>query len=162
MAKVSRQRTRFGVRSCDRKTFPRHEGRRRGAGRVASNGGPSYSGLPSKGTPQAEAARERGIYFTLRKLRKFFLGGPFATKARPRRAQPAAVVDQLKGRRPRPLGRLSTRRSPPHALRRAGLFGSNGLNAGPFIVGEFTLHDSNLHLGSLNHDPAACLDSERT
>jgi hypothetical protein len=54
---------------------------------------------------------------------------------------------------------LSTRRSPPHALRRSGLFGSNDLN--PFIVGEFIPHDSNLQLGSLNHDPAACLDSER-
>jgi hypothetical protein len=51
---------------------------------------------------------------------------------------------------------LSIRRSPPHALRRSGLFGSNGLN--PFIVGEFTPHDSNLQLGSLNHDPAACLN----
>src|ERR1700731_2399209 len=56
---------------------------------------------------------------------------------------------------------LSTRRSPPHALRRAGLFGTNGLNGGPFIVGEFTPHDSNLQLGRLNHDPAACLNSER-
>jgi hypothetical protein len=34
---------------------------------------------------------------------------------------------------------LSTRRSPLHALRRSGLFGSSGLN--PFIVGEFTPHD---------------------
>jgi hypothetical protein len=42
---------------------------------------------------------------------------------------------------------LSTRRSPPHALRRSGLFGSNGLN--PFIVREFTPHDSNLPFGIL-------------
>jgi hypothetical protein len=54
---------------------------------------------------------------------------------------------------------LSTRRAPPHALRRSGLFGSNGLN--PFIVGEFIPHDSSLPLGSLQHDPAAGLNSER-
>jgi hypothetical protein len=35
------------------------------------------------------------------------------------------------------------------------------LNGGPFIVGEFIPHDSSLPLGRLNHDPAACLDSER-
>jgi hypothetical protein len=55
---------------------------------------------------------------------------------------------------------LRTRRSPPHALRRSGLFGSNGLN--PFIFGEFTRSDSNLQLGSLNRDPAARLHSERS
>jgi hypothetical protein len=32
-------------------------------------------------------------------------------------------------------------------------------NGGPFIFGEFTPHNSNLQLGSLKHDPAACLDS---
>ena len=32
---------------------------------------------------------------------------------------------------------------------------------GPFIVGEFTPHDSGLLSESLNNDPAACLNSER-
>jgi hypothetical protein len=47
----------------------------------------------------------------------------------------------------------STRATPQRPIRQQ--------RPNPFIVGEFTPHDSNLPLGSLNHDPAACLDSER-
>jgi hypothetical protein len=45
---------------------------------------------------------------------------------------------------------LSIRRSFTRGTPR-GLFGRNGLMAGPFTIGEFVAHDSGLRFGSLNH-----------
>jgi len=42
-----------------------------------------------------------------------------------------------------------------------GVFGSNGLNGGPFLVGEFIPQDSSLPLGRFKHDLGTRLNSER-